>query len=138
MMQSELPPELAAIENDVDFAAKTGPLPTSWDEVRKFPRFYYRARVPVTIYPLAANAGPAEQCTVLTRDLSRGGLKLLHREQLYPGQKIDLALTEGALRRVEVTWCRQLAVGCYSAGCRFIQIESAAGDTLAAAPPNDV
>ena len=48
---------------------------------------------------------------------------LLHKQQLFPGQKIDLVLTDGQERRVEVIWCRRLGVGCYSAGCRFVKAE---------------
>ena len=40
-----------AVESDADFFAKAGPLPTAWDEARRFPRFYYRAKVKATVHP---------------------------------------------------------------------------------------
>jgi hypothetical protein len=137
MNQAQQPPEPAVIEADADFTPKAGALPTTWDEARRFPRFYYRTRVPATIHPLAESSGQQQHCTVLTRDLSRGGLNLLHCEQLFPGQKIDLTLTEGAPRRVEVMWCRRLAARCYSAGCRFIKLEEAVGKSPDAASQHD-
>jgi hypothetical protein len=109
----------AAVESDAEFFAKAGPLPTAWDEARRFPRFYYRAKVQATIHPFRGAPQPAVECTVLTRDLSRGGLNLIHTEQLYPGQRIELLLLDGVKRVVEVCWCRRLANRCYSVGCRF-------------------
>ena len=121
------PPETAAIAIDADEPVRTGPLPTSWDEARHFPRFFYRAEISATVYPQpgAASQEPV-RCTMLTRDLSRGGLNVLYTDQLFPGQQIDLVLTDGAPRRVEVTWCRRLAERRYSLGCRFIKPNDAA------------
>jgi hypothetical protein len=67
---------------------------------------------------------------LLTRDLSRGGMNLVHTDQLYPGQRIDLVLLDGVLRTVEVCWCRRLANRCYSVGCRFTTaaVPSAGGE----------
>ena len=133
MNQAQQPPEPVLIESDADFAQRSGALPTTWDEARRFPRFYYRTRAAATIHPLAGSVGQMlQQCTVLTRDLSRGGLNLLHSEQLFPGQQIDVTLTDGPARRVEVKWCRRLAVRCYSAGCRFVKFEEAAENSRAA------
>jgi PilZ domain-containing protein len=108
-----------AVESDADFFAKAGPLPTAWDEARRFPRFYYRAKAKATVHPFRGGPQPPVECTVLTRDVSRGGLNLIHTEQLYPGQRIDLLLLDGVERSVEVCWCRRLANRCYSVGCRF-------------------
>jgi hypothetical protein len=58
---------------------------------------------------------------LLTRDLSRGGMNLIHNEQVFPGQRIELVLTDGSPRSVEVLWCRRIAHRCYSIGCRFIR-----------------
>jgi hypothetical protein len=66
-------------------------------------------------------SGEGTPCQVLTRDISRGGLQLLHKQQLFPGQKLDVVLTDGQPRRLEVMWCRRLGVGCYSVGCRFMK-----------------
>jgi hypothetical protein len=65
---------------------------------------------------------------VLTTDLSRGGLSLLYRKQLRPGQQILLMLNETS-RLVEVCWCCRVWPGLYAAGCQFI--DAAAGDPSA-------
>jgi hypothetical protein len=116
----EVTGQAPSIESDAEFFAKTGPLPTAWEEARRHPRFYYRARAAATVHPFRGAQQPPIECTVLTRDLSRGGLNLLHTEQLYPGQRIDLVLLDGVPRTVEVCWCRRLANRCYSVGCRFL------------------
>jgi len=103
-----------------DFYSKSGPVPTTADDVRRYPRFYYRARVEAVIYPLAAGQQVEPiRCYLLARDLSRGGINLLHSEQLFPGQRIDVTLSKSEPRSVEVVWCRRLANRCYSLGCRF-------------------
>ena len=48
-------------------------------------------------------------------------MNLVHNEQVYPGQRIDLVLTDGSPRSVEVMWCRRIAHRCYSIGCRFMK-----------------
>ena len=131
-----LPPQpgYASVESDRDPQTMSGPLPTKWDEARRFPRFYYQAMVEATIHPLNDNRGqPLVRCSMLTRDLSRGGLNLLHTEQLYPGQKIDVVLCESAPRSVEVIWCRRLADRRYTVGCRFVKAGEAPDEPTASA-----
>lgn len=117
-----------AVESDADFFAKSGPLPTAWDEARRYPRFYYRARVQAVVYPFRGAPQPPVECSLLTRDLSRGGINLIHTDQLYPGQRIDLTLLDGVRRIVEVCWCRRLAHRCYSVGCKFVFLCGAGRD----------
>ena len=119
-----------AIEAD-DFFSKSGPLPTAFDEDRRHPRFYYRARLDAAIHPLGASGQPPLACSLLARDLSRGGMNLVHSEQVYPGQRIDLVLTDGTSRAVEVMWCRRMAHRCYSIGCRFIKSAEEESDSQA-------
>jgi hypothetical protein len=118
------------VESADDFFAKEGPAPTSYNEVRRFPRFFFRSCAEAIIYPLggrkssnAEASGPA-QCFVLTCDLSRSGLSLLHSGQLFPGQKIDIILNGEAPRLLEVVWCRRLADSRYAVGCRFRKAEA--------------
>ncbi len=89
-------------------------------DTRVFPRFPFRGRAKAIVFPPEGQSGgePLES-DVLTTDVSRGGLSLLHRKQLYPGQQILLVL-DGANRMVEVCWCCRVWAGLYSAGCRFI------------------
>jgi len=109
-----------SIETDADFFAKVGPLPKAWDDLRRHPRFYFRSCAEATVYPLAAaESTPPTHCFVLTRDLSRSGLSLMHNAQLFPGQRMDIVLNGQAPRPVEVVWCRRMAPGRYAVGCRF-------------------
>jgi PilZ domain-containing protein len=110
------------IESAADFFAKAGPLPACWDELRRHPRFYYRACAEALIYPLGAGEDTQPgQCFLVTRDLSRGGLSLLHDKQLFPGQRIDILLNSEPARPTEVVWCRRLAARSYVIGCRFLK-----------------
>jgi hypothetical protein len=139
MSQTQQP--IAASEPTVDpqseFFTKSGPLPTAWEEVRRFPRFYYRARVQAVIHPMpGGQRGEAVKRCLLARDISRGGINLLHSEQLFPGQRIDITLNEATSHSVEVLWCRRLANRCYAIGCRFFKAEpDVATPAVAAAPP---
>src|SRR4051794_5450143 len=104
-----------------DFFEKEGPLPTSFEEVRQFPRFYFRSCADVVIHSLGRNQPPTH-ASVLTSDVSRSGMSLVHGGQLFPGQKIDIVLN-GAVRHLEVMWCRRIDKGRYLVGCRFKQVE---------------
>jgi hypothetical protein len=132
-MNQPLPPEPAnpvCTQTAQDFYSPQGPLPTAWGELRRFPRFYYRTQVAATIHPLPGmnDAAPRPR-TLLTRDVSRGGIDVLHVDQLFPSQRIDLTLPDGQRRSVEVVWCRRLAPRCWSAGCRFIRPEAEGSTT---------
>src|SRR5690349_5773578 len=95
-----------------------GSADTDFRDVREFPRFPFRGRARAIVLPLEPTDDPLE-CEVITTDVSRGGLSLLHRKQLYPGQQIVLVLND-AQRLVEVCWCCRVWSGLYSAGCRFV------------------
>jgi hypothetical protein len=58
---------------------------------------------------------------VLTTDISRGGLSVLHRKELFKGQQLLLMLTQSS-RMVEVCWCCEVWPGLYAAGCRFMDV----------------
>ena len=106
-----------------EFFAKSGPLPSSYDEVRRHPRFYFRTCAEAKIRPVGKQAGTPGESFVLTRDVSRSGLSLLHNQQLFPGQRLDVILNGEAPRTVEVVWCQRMAPRSYLAGCRFIKAE---------------
>jgi hypothetical protein len=108
------------VEGPDDFFERQGPLPTALNEVRRFPRFYFRSCAQATIYALGGRKTPEPaQCFVLTCDLSRSGLSLLHKQQVFPGQRINIILNGQPPRPLEVIWCRRLAPGRYAVGCRF-------------------
>ena len=111
----------AAVEHEFSLPIET-PADEGHEE-RRFPRFSFRSCLHATVYPAPGNpSAEPRHCQVLTRDLSRGGMSLLHKEQLFPQQIIDVVLQDGLVRRLEVMWCRRLGAGCFSAGCRFIKL----------------
>lgn len=121
-MNQSLPtlPTSSPIESDAEFQRQGPRARGQWDDARRFPRFAYQTKVEAAIYPLEAKQGEEPvRCAMMTRDLSRGGINLLHSDQLFPGQRIDIVLN-GMLRCVEVRWCRRIANRCYSVGCRFV------------------
>jgi hypothetical protein len=116
---SQAAPE-ALIESDHEFFELTGPLPTAWDDHRRFPRFYFRSCAEMIIHPLRGERNPdAPVSFVLTRDLSRGGMSLVHTQQLFPTQRLEIILN-GQAKNLEVVWCRRWTDGRYVVGCRFV------------------
>ena len=107
------------IESDADFveSARCGPGQT---DNRTQPRYSFRGRAQAVVFspPGGPDADPKEY-EVITTDVSRAGLSLLHRAQLYPGQNV-LLLLSGSKRLIEVCWCCRVWPGLYSAGCKFI------------------
>ena len=86
---------------------------------REYSRIPFRGRAAVVIFPPPStpNSEPVES-EVVTTDISRGGLSLLHRRELEPGQQVLLSLSRGTCT-VEVCWCCRVWPGLYMAGCRF-------------------
>jgi hypothetical protein len=111
------------VESPADFFAMTGALPASLHDVRRYPRFFYRSVGEATIYPVSNKELP-KHCFVVTRDLSRGGVGLLHNEQLFPGQRLDITLNGEVPRPAEVQWCKRHSWGLYAVGCRFVKARS--------------
>jgi hypothetical protein len=131
------PSDPRSIETEHEFFEKSGPLPTAWNEVRRFPRFYLRTIAKARVHPPRAAAGEPRECRILTCDLSRGGLAFLYRSLLFPGQRIDVTLHDGTERSLEVLWCRRIGDGCYWAGGRFVKTDElgeASGERGASAP----
>jgi hypothetical protein len=107
------------IESDHEFFAKSGPVPAVMDDYRQFPRYYFRFCFTAKIKANRHQAAE-RQHLLLTRDLSRGGLSVVHTEQLFPGQRLVVELND-APRTVEVQWCRRAAPQRYLSGCRFVK-----------------
>ena len=102
-----------------DFFAKTGPLPAAFGDARRFARFYYRKRVEALIHPVGDRKLKPRRTYLFARDLSRGGIGLIHIAPLVPGQRIDI-LSEGKPQlSATVVWCRYFADNFYAIGCRF-------------------
>ena len=87
---------------------------------REFPRVPFHGRAKAVIFPpLSSTQSEPLESEVLTTDISRGGLSLLHQSELFPGQQVLLQLSQEN-RTVEVCWCCQIWPDLYIAGCRFV------------------
>jgi hypothetical protein len=107
------------VESDADLLEAVGTL-SAPNEARAHPRFPFRGRAKAVAFaPENRPEMEPKECEVLTTDLSRGGLSLLCRKQLYPGQQLLLVLNE-TNRLVDVCWCCRVWPGLYAAGCRFV------------------
>src|SRR5438874_2518372 len=98
------------------------PVPTKVGDARMFERFYFRTLATATIHPVPVIGVDTQECYVLTRDISRGGVSFLHPRKLVVGQRIELAFQDGKEVAVRVQRVRQLARRCYLIGCRFAVI----------------
>jgi len=110
---------MAKPESMEEFFRKSGLLPIPQGDVRRFPRFYFRSVAEATIHPFG-KAQEASQCFLLTRDLSRNGVSLLHNTQLFPGQRLELTLNGQEPRLVVVVWCKLQSPSDYVVGCKFV------------------
>jgi hypothetical protein len=89
------------------------------DDDRQFRRLPFRGRARAVVYPPPQEpAAEPQEWEVLTTDLSRGGLSIMHRKQLQRGQQLLLVLSDTS-RQVEVCWCCRVWAGLYASGCRF-------------------
>ena len=118
--------DLAAAVSEHEFNVRHVPPPAAASaDAQRFPRAPFRASLQAVVFPppgaAECDGDPGTTCQLLSRELSRSGLNLLHKQQLFPGQKIDVVLTDGRERRLEVIWCRRLGVDSYSADCRFVK-----------------
>src|SRR5262245_55546478 len=97
------------------------PLPCAYEEKRAFARFPFHGRAKAVIFPSPESPPGTTLCDseVVTSDMSRGGVSILNRTQLQPGQQMMLLLNEKA-QLAEVRWCRKVWEGLYAAGCRFL------------------
>jgi hypothetical protein len=86
---------------------------------RTHSRIPFRGRAPAVVFPPPGAKSEPVESEVLTTDISRGGLSLLHKRELRPGQQVMLQLARGNCT-VEVCWCCRVWPGLYVAGCRFV------------------
>jgi hypothetical protein len=107
--------------SDTEIADPDDELTDLGPEGRQFPRSSCRAVIRATIHPPPCKplADPVD-CTILTRDLSCGGIGVAYSEELHPKQVIVLNAV-GKLLLGEVRWCRQLDERFYIAGCRLLK-----------------
>jgi hypothetical protein len=119
----------------------TDPLPTTTDSVggeqlssaseenREYPRLPFRGRAKAIVFPAPTSmpGTDSDHSEVMTCDISRGGISILYRAKLCPGQRILLMLQDTS-QLVEVCWCCPVWDGLYAAGCRFLS-EAKSTDT---------
>lgn len=96
-------------------------LASLFNEKREFQRIPFRGRAKAVVFPAGDDVGTAtiEDSEVVTSDLSRGGVSILHRTKLVPGQQLMLMLNE-SMQLAEVRWCCRVWDGLYAAGCSFV------------------
>ena len=112
-----------------DIAARFATLPDSEaatvpvraQEQREHQRFFFQTLAAAKIYPgVGHKNGTPQSCYVLARDISQGGVSVLHPVSLSEGQIIDLQFADGRDCSVEVRWCKQVEPQCHMVGCKFI------------------
>ena len=74
-------------------------------------------------HSLATVQREEEWFRIYTVNISRGGLQLLHHEQLYPGEVFKVGLLDGSQRLVKTEWCRCINAKCFRIGASFITEE---------------
>ena len=96
------------------------PLP-DFEEKRESPRFPFRGRTKAVFFPPPTSplGTTLHDSEVVTSDLSLGGVSVLNRTPLVPGQQLLLMLNDHS-QLAEVRWCRPVWEGLFAAGCQFL------------------
>jgi len=108
---------------------KSVPLfPIAPNESRKYQRYYFRSLATATIHPPVGEPdGRPQVCFMMTKDLSRSGVSVLHPVPLFESQRIDLEFVDGRKLSLAIQWVRQLEAKLFMMGCRFVEIDKKAG-----------
>lgn len=113
-----------------EFFKESGLAPGDSNEKRRFPRWknptlaglFCSATFPVL--PRAERWHP-----IYLKDVSQGGVSLIHCEQLYPLERVRLLFIDDVssqlfrnccLRTAQVSWCRHVQAKCYEVGVYFV------------------
>jgi hypothetical protein len=107
-----------AVNSKVELWEK--PQRRSSGESRRFPRFQFRHPLLATIYPPRGMGAQPRPSEIMGYDLSRGGMSLIHTEELFQGQRIAIELGDKN-RMLEVRWCHRISPKSYMAGCCFVK-----------------
>ncbi len=108
------------------FFSECGTLPTSFDERRRFVRFNLRQKGLIYLRDSLPSISREQRIHVVyTCNISRGGVAILHFEQLFPGELADLWLGKRKLT-IEVAQCTHIGPRCNLIGAQFAtaQLES--------------
>jgi len=93
---------------------------SQWSDSRRFPRKNTNGQcllVPESTYRASGYTSPMQDA--LLRNLSRGGARILHGGELFPGETFELKLPSGTSLHLKVVWCRRHQPGVYVTGCHF-------------------
>jgi len=79
-----------------------------------------------TIHPVATLGSETQECFVLIRNVSSGGVSFLHPKQIALGQRVDLAYEDGRDVQAIVIRTDRIATRCFEIGCRFVGLKNKA------------
>ena len=100
--------------------SKVGPTPPHEGDQRRFVRHYAVNKAMLECrQSLPALPRKGEKHVVMVLDLSRGGVRMFHSEQLFPGERLFLTLAKEKRLPVEIAWCQKVGPQCYQVGARF-------------------
>lgn len=112
----------------------------SYDDSRRHPRFAVTSEGRLQVQRRSQSPSEALPTqTVLLRDLSRSGLRILHGARLLPGDVGAVELVNGSRLPLRVIWCRRLDRDVFMSGCRFDgkpSIQRQNNDTLLPSAPS--
>jgi hypothetical protein len=75
---------------------------------------------------------------VYLTDIGRGGVGLLHGEVLYPKERLQVVLSDGRSRLIEIVRCERIGERCFSIGARFPEQQAPSGSEPPASPPGPI
>jgi hypothetical protein len=120
MMSSEIISRLRVPEDVSKGLLERRAAPPQELDTRRFPRRYLVAQAVVEYRDgLPAHPRHPQRHNVVVADLSRGGLRFLHSEQLFPGELAIIQIAAGKQMHIEVARCRKIADCCYEVGAMF-------------------
>jgi hypothetical protein len=109
---------------DEELFRRTAGAGKAWSDARRFPRSPARTICVLESEATFASSGFANGWQhVWLRDVSRGGVRLIHGSQLFPSERCALTLASGVEMRLEVVWCRRLAASVFVSGCHYMRAE---------------
>jgi PilZ domain len=99
-------------EEEKDFLGVQGPMPSLFEDRRKFRRFYCRGRA-LLIQDETLEA-------IYIGDLSRGGVCFLCSHQLMPADRVELIFPNGKLLQAQIQRCQKRRFHCFLCGAQII------------------
>lgn len=92
----------------------------TWSDSRRHPRSPANFdSVLVAQSSYSQNGHQSRSQAIKLRDISRAGMRILHPEQLFPGERCSVTLPNATNLKLEVCWCRRVAPGVFMSGCCY-------------------